>query len=204
MAQAIAISRRSYTARIWPWAIVAAVICSLSIGGFLLVRHLQTSSAPAVSSSNQVAPQQCALTPGGILSYINGERSRLGIGRLTVDSRLVTTSKEKLNAMISEQYVGHDSPKGVTAANLIAAQGLRGVSYSEDVDPDTLTDSQTWESFKSSPLHYASLTDQTYRHVGISVDCHVNYIAKTDTAPSINGDQTGLHVTSLVIVHLTN
>lgn len=178
---------------------VVVAVAACTTGAVLALRHPDTVT-PAASPT--AAAQKCELTASGVLGYINAERAKLGAPQLTVDPRLITTSGQKISAMIAQEYYGHDAPDGVTTlGNLTKAQGIYG-QVGEDVDGSQNTDEAAWQAFKNSPPHYASLTDPTYRTVGISVACNLDYVVKIDTAPQIDGNATGDTVTSLVVVHL--
>lgn len=155
-------------------------------------------------ASKPVAKQEvCSLTPRGVLDRVNAERTRLGVPSLTVDSRLVTTSGQKLQAMIDQQYFGHDSPDGkVTLFNLVGNQGIYNIKVAEDTSVNTVTNEQDWLDFKASDEHYASLIDPIYKQVGISTKCGLNYVIKHDTYTGDNKDISGLTATDLTVIHL--
>lgn len=151
----------------------------------------------------------CNLTQTGIIANINMAREGLHEAAVTELSQLDTSAAQKLQDMVSKSYYGHTSLDGSMSGDfgqLIAAQGLHGVKAGEDLDANAYTDSQVWQNFKDSPSHFASVTDSAYAHVGVSVACNVHYTNVKDTSPEsepqLNGNTTGMDITSLVVVHL--
>lgn len=185
---------------------IMILVAILVAGIFVWAFHVSWSRPDKVHEpiGLEHPPLKCELTPDGLLAYINAERAKLGVQQLTVDPRLVTTSGQKIDAMVAEQYFGHDSPSGIIAANLIAAQGLYGIRVSENVNMNSCTDDNSWRIFKNSAPHYASLIDATYDHIGISVRSNLNYVIKKDTYVTDNNDTTGKTVSDLAVIHLAD
>jgi uncharacterized protein YkwD len=186
----------------WLSKAIISLIALLIMGyiGVVIGYNLNSNKAQPVNSS-KVAATTCSLSSEGLLKLINQERAKKGAPKLTVDPRLVKTSQQKLDKFISEKYVGHDTPSGVPFDKEIRQAGISG-QVSEDMGYGARSNKEAMAFYKSSPLHYDSLISPIYSYVGISTNCNVNYIAQTDTMPSVDGDQTGNRVTSLDVIHL--
>jgi uncharacterized protein YkwD len=186
------------------------VIGTLSVIAFIVIIaiyiFLHAEPDPTVNNQNTASVKPCTLSPEGVLSYINTERTALGVAPLTMDKGLTDAANEKNGAMISGQWWGHNTPSGESPVSIIERhyQGVGPFSWAEDVGANGTDDKSSWTSFKNSPEHYKSLIDATYTHIGVGTVCNLNYKAKVDTAGIPGNDMTGKTVNSLTTVELAN
>lgn len=144
-------------------------------------------------------PPVCQVNAEKLLGYVQAERSKLGVPLFAVEPKLVTASQDKLNLMIEQKYFAHHLPDNRPWSVFIRAQGIRA-GISEDIGSSDLTPEQSWEEFKKSPDHYASLTSSEYTRVGAAAQCTDYTVEK---AVDEGGDTlVGQKITDLTIISL--
>ncbi len=70
--------------------------------------------------SNQ---QEGKLSPGGIISYTNIERRKIGLQNLGTNNQLTASAQDKLQDMFANQYFEHVSPTGENVSTVAARDG---------------------------------------------------------------------------------
>lgn len=68
-----------------------------------------------------------------VLSLVNDERRKAGLGRLTTDDRLTAAARGHSADMVRRAYVGHYSPEGTSVADRVTAAGYRWAVVGENI-----------------------------------------------------------------------
>jgi len=124
------------------------------IAGFLLLLLAAPAGARSLSGSESA-----------LLSAINGTRASNGLGRVSVDGRLVHVARSHSVDMLRHNYFSHGS-----FASRLRASGARGPMFGEDLAWGTAATPQ-WiiGQWLASPAHRAVLLRPGFRRVGISI-----------------------------------
>jgi uncharacterized protein YkwD len=104
-----------------------------------------------------------------LLDALNAERTKRGLGRLTLDKRLTDAARDHSIEMANESYFGHTSPSGLTCFERMERFGVRveGNYAGENIALDV--NAQHAESaMMASPGHRENMLDPHYTEVGIA------------------------------------
>jgi uncharacterized protein YkwD len=124
------------------------------VAGFLLLLLAAPAGARSLSSSESA-----------LLSAINRTRSSHGLGRVSVDLRLVRVARSHSGDMLRHNYFSHGS-----FAPRVRASGARGPMFGEDLAWGIAARPQ-WiiGQWLSSPAHRVVLLRRGFRRVGIGI-----------------------------------
>ncbi len=128
---------------------------------------------PVVS---EILPQQeeyaesaAALSPQGILSETNLERTTRGMSAFSVDPQLTEMAERKLADMIARDYFQHESPTGDGIQELAAAAGYQYILVGENLAYGGFRDdAHVVEAWMESPGHRANILHEKYSEIGIA------------------------------------
>lgn len=171
-----------------------SIFVLLTIAGTITV--IIQNQKPAVKASVQPV---CIVDAGKLLGYINGERSRLGAPQLIVDTTLAQASKMRSDDMVAAGYFAHVAPSGKQWYETARSLGVKA-TIDEDIGSNDNTPEQSWQEFKDSKEHYASLINPKYIRVGISTLC-TNYTL-TKAVDSSDQQYLGTKITDLTVITL--
>ena len=129
-------------------------VIAVFVAGFLLLFLAAPAGARSLSSSESA-----------LLSVINGTRSGHGLGRVSVDLRLVRVARSHSVDMLRRNYFSHGS-----FASRVRASGVPGPMFGEDLAWGTAATPQ-WiiGQWLASPAHRAVLLRPGFRRVGIGI-----------------------------------
>ncbi len=122
------------------------------------------------------------VSPGGVISLVNSQRSANGLGSLSVNSALTNAAYAKAQDMIANNYWSHYSPSGIGADYFISSSGYGYVRAGENLAKDWQSDGGIVNAWMGSSSHRANVLGD-YTDIGIAT---VNGI--------INGEETTLVV----------
>lgn len=183
------------TRRLKLW--IVSVLCIGALTASAVHAGLKPNAVP--KTVPKVAVQTCQPDSGQLLGYINQERSNFGTPALIVDPALSRSAANKLADEVAGSYYGHNLLDGSNDVSFLRAQGVNAAT-SEDLNANQLTPLADWTTFKNSPSHYASLTNNQYIRVGIAESC-TDYSIATETDPA-NNAPVGTHIVELTVVQL--
>jgi len=164
----------------YKWAAVIGVAFIAVVGIPALVNASLDTKAKREAAVQEAAQETpvCQVDAGKLLEYINTERTKLGAPALQIDSTLATASKYKLDNLIAEKYYSHAMANGDAWHKYVRSLGVNA-AISEDLNYNDATPEQSWEEFKASPDHYASLTNAQFTRIGIAAQCTDYVIEKS-------------------------
>jgi uncharacterized protein YkwD len=110
------------------------------------------------------------------LCLINRERTRRGMSRLRLNSRLSKAARGHSTDMVRRHYFAHTSPTGSTFAERIRSTGYLGSARSWTIGENLVwgtkrqsTPAGALDMWMHSPLHRANILRRAFREVGIGI-----------------------------------
>jgi uncharacterized protein YkwD len=105
-----------------------------------------------------------------LLSALNAERAKRGLGRLTPSKQLSRAARSQSSEMATESYFGHTSPSGLTCFKRMARFGVRidGNHAGENLALDNDV-AHAEAAMLASPGQRENMLDPRYKEVGIAV-----------------------------------
>lgn len=120
-----------------------------------------------------VAPKATDLTVNDVderqmVEYVNEERTKAGVPKLTVDITMVTVAREHSRDMFLHRYFSHVSLDGKDPATRLTDAGIKYSAMGENIAyaPDVTTAHQ---GLMNSPEHKANILDPAFHRIGIGI-----------------------------------
>ncbi len=111
-----------------------------------------------------------SLSIAGIVAFTNSERAKRQFPSLKNNRALNASAEEKLADMFSKQYFEHESPKGVSVADLIRNENYQYIVVGENLALGNFGgDQQVVTAWMNSPGHKANILDPRFQEIGIAV-----------------------------------
>lgn len=149
----------------------------------VVVFGILLKTTPQLSHLGSVLGYSSSITPDEVLTSINVERNKAGLGSLTVNDQLNAAAQAKATNMFQDQYWAHNSPTGITPWVFIKSAGYKynvaGENLARDFG-DTATMVSAW---MASPTHKDNIVNEKYKETGIAV---------------VNGELEGVETTLVV------
>ncbi len=103
-----------------------------------------------------------------MLILVNGERSKAGVGPLTMSDALIAVARAHSRDMFERRYFAHNSPEGQTPADRMHEGGVVFTSAGENLAyaPDLMT---AHTGLMNSPEHKKNILDPAFHKVGIGI-----------------------------------
>lgn len=101
-----------------------------------------------------------------MLAAVNAERTKAGVGLLTLCAPLITAAEKYAQVMASTGRFEHVGIDGKQPWDRGTAEGYRYRTYGENIAAGQGSVASVMESWIHSPGHYANLVKGTYTHVG--------------------------------------
>lgn len=110
------------------------------------------------------------LTVSGTISASNQQRELHGLPSLRENQKLNKAAESKLQDMFSQQYFEHDSPQGITPADVIKKAGYQFLLVGENLALGNFKNDQLLvEAWMNSPGHRANILHGKFREIGVAV-----------------------------------
>ncbi len=132
-----------------------------------------------ISSSNKgiltpldktIRVEDSALSINGIVSFTNKERTTRQFPALRSNQALNASAQKKLEDMFDKQYFEHESPNGVSVADLVSDQEYQYIAVGENLALGNFGgDQQVVTAWMNSPGHRANILDPRFQEIGIAV-----------------------------------
>lgn len=113
-------------------------------------------------------PTHAAVTSDEILSATNAERGGIGLGPLTLDTRLAAAAAAKANDMIAQQYFSHASPTGLRGWHWMRDAGYPYTEAGENLAMDFLESQDVVTAWMGSAGHRQNMMSQKFLDTGIA------------------------------------
>jgi len=104
-----------------------------------------------------------------LVSLTNTERNSRGLGRLTVDSRLVAAAQAKGEDMIAKDYWSHYGPNNESPWDFILEAGYNYNYAGENLAKDFSSASPIHSAWMASPSHRDNIINSNFENIGVAV-----------------------------------
>ncbi len=150
---------------------VAAILVVILLNVYYVVNAFAETDAGLVDYTANI---ELSGEEYSVLKLINQERAQKGLVPLKCDSRLMEIAKLKINDMVEENYVSHNSDKYGNVFNMLK---IRNINYSlagENIARN-LNESRAVQAWMNSNSHRENILEKRYEYTGISVVKDKNY-----------------------------
>jgi uncharacterized protein YkwD len=103
-----------------------------------------------------------------MLELVNAERTKAGLGKLTVDIKIVAVARAHSKDMFLRRYFAHVNPDGKDAGDRMEDAGIRFTVAGENLAyaPDVVT---AHTGLMNSPGHRRNILEPSFHHIGIGI-----------------------------------
>jgi uncharacterized protein YkwD len=134
-------------------------------------------SGTTVPSKDIVTPtnktlsvENSALSISGIISFTNNERTKKQLPGLRNNRALNASAEKKLEDMFAKQYFEHQSPTGISVADLVRNEDYQYIVVGENLALGNFGgDQQVVTAWMNSPGHKANIMDPRFQEIGVAV-----------------------------------
>ncbi|MGN7165995.1 CAP domain-containing protein [Paenibacillus cellulositrophicus] len=103
-----------------------------------------------------------------VLDLVNQERSKAGLGALSMDSKLSNMAMAKAKDMYDNKYFDHNSPTHGSPFDMMKEYGITYNSAGENIANGQTSPQQVMQDWMNSPGHKANILNKSYTHIGIA------------------------------------
>jgi len=103
-----------------------------------------------------------------VLNLVNQERSKAGLGSLSMSEELSKMAMVKAQDMYNNNYFDHNSPTHGSPFDMMKEFGITYNSAGENIAKGQTTPTQVMNEWMNSPGHKANILNSSYTHIGIS------------------------------------
>lgn len=155
---------KHYTKTYWPYLpMLLIVLC-----GLILNATWHTGKA--------VLGYATSVSPTGLLSETNIQRSQNGETALALNSQLSAAAQAKANDMVARDYWSHVTPDGQQPWQFISNAGYTYVSAGENLAYGFDTSNAAVAGWMNSPTHRANILNTSYQEVGFGIANSANFV----------------------------
>lgn len=151
---------------------------SLLLLALVLVRGdtgmLQPAPHVASSQTGSVLAYATSMSRSELLSATNAFRAQNGLGPLSLNGQLNTSSQNKAQHMVNNNYWAHDAPDGTTPWYFFDQAGYNYIRAGENLAYGFNTSQETVNGWIGSPGHRANMLGD-YKDVGFGFVDGPNY-----------------------------
>jgi uncharacterized protein YkwD len=161
----------------------------LSFGGLAILFALLCAAALLTKPGS--APTDVLVQPGDapvdklesadidkvkLYDLINSERTKAGLGQLSINSALNDSAQAKCDDMVANNYWSHEDTNGQMPWALILSHYGSYTAIGENLAYGTLDAEETVKDWMASPEHKANIVNPVYKDVGYAVCYSPNYV----------------------------
>ncbi|MDQ0089020.1 putative YkwD family protein [Paenibacillus anaericanus] len=103
-----------------------------------------------------------------VLNLVNQERSKAGLGSLSMDEELSKMAMVKAEDMYNNNYFDHNSPTYGSPFDMMKEFGISFNAAGENIAKGQSTPTQVMKDWMNSPGHKANILNKSYTHIGIA------------------------------------
>lgn len=122
---------------------------------------------PATPSPTGQAPQGSSEYAQQVLNLVNQERSKAGLGALTMSPELANMALVKAQDMINNNYFDHNSPTHGSPFDMMNEFGITYNTAGENIAKGQTSASQVMNDWMNSPGHRANILNGSYTKIGV-------------------------------------
>lgn len=132
--------------------------------------------------SGDVLAYATNISPAGLLSATNAQRTSNGAAALASNGLLNSAAQAKANDMVARNYWSHQTPDGQQPWVFVTSAGYQYLSAGENLAYGFMTSAATITGWMNSPSHRANLLSTNFTEVGFGIANSADYVG--------NGPQT--------------
>lgn len=121
------------------------------------------------------------MTPGGLLTSTNVQRTQNGLGALALNSALAQAAQAKAEDMVARNYWSHNTPDGEEPWVFINKTGYLYQAAGENLAYGFSTSDEAVTGWMNSPGHRANILNGAYQEVGFGIANGANYQGDEET-----------------------
>jgi hypothetical protein len=110
-----------------------------------------------------------SITPSQVVEQTNQQRTKAGLGPLTVNDKLTQAALAKGQDMFNDQYWAHVAPDGTQPWSFIQNAGYAYSVAGENLARDFSNTADMMNAWMASPTHRANIMSSRYKEIGIAV-----------------------------------
>lgn len=126
----------------------------------------QTSTQPAGSTQSQDANTLNAYEKQ-VVTLVNEERAKNGLGALKIDTALSKMARVKSNDMATHQYFDHTSPTYGSPFDMMKQFGISYQYAGENIAMGQQTPQEVMNAWMNSEGHRANILNKNFTHIGV-------------------------------------
>lgn len=131
-------------------------------------QNTQAGQNTQTGQNNQSSSKDSSQFAKQVLDLVNQERSKAGLGSLSMDDQLSNMAMAKAKDMYDNNYFDHNSPTHGSPFDMMKEYGITYNSAGENIAKGQTTPSQVMKDWMNSPGHKANILNKSYSHIGIA------------------------------------
>lgn len=126
----------------------------------------QTSTQPAGSTQSQAGYTLNAYEKQ-VVTLVNEERAKNGLGALKIDTALSKMARVKSNDMATHKYFDHTSPTYGSPFDMMKQFGITYQYAGENIAMGQQTPQEVMNAWMNSEGHRANILNKNFTHIGV-------------------------------------
>lgn len=127
-----------------------------------------TNPTPSTPSPTTGQAQDSSKFAQQVLDLVNKERSKAGLGALTMNAELSKMAMVKAQDMYNNNYFDHNSPTHGSPFEMMKEFGITYNSAGENIAKGQSTPTQVMNEWMNSPGHKANILNSSYTKIGVA------------------------------------
>lgn len=121
------------------------------------------------------AQQGISAVEQAVLDLTNKERQKAGLAPLQIDTKLMSSARQKSADMAKNRYFSHTSPTYGSPFDQMKANGISYRSAAENIAMGQRTAAEVVQAWMDSPGHRQNILTAQFTHIGIGYDANGHY-----------------------------
>ncbi|MED4953336.1 CAP domain-containing protein [Paenibacillus macerans] len=127
-----------------------------------------TPATPSPTTGTTGQAQDTSQFAQQVLDLVNKERSKAGLGALTMNPELSKMAMVKAQDMYNNNYFDHNSPTHGSPFDMMKEFGITYNSAGENIAKGQSTPTQVMNDWMNSPGHKANILNSSYTKIGVA------------------------------------
>ncbi|WP_178075951.1 CAP domain-containing protein [Paenibacillus oralis] len=127
-----------------------------------------TPSTPSPATGTTGQAQDSSQFAQQVLDLVNKERSKAGLGALTMSPELANMAMVKAQDMYNNNYFDHNSPTHGSPFDMMKEFGITYNSAGENIAKGQSSPTQVMNDWMNSPGHKANILNSSYTKIGVA------------------------------------
>jgi hypothetical protein len=145
------------------WGVILGGIVLMVVIGFGVgARELAKKESRVLGVSTSLSTQE-------IISLLNLERAKQGLGPVSENEKLMMAARNKGEDMLTLDYWAHVSPKGMEPWTFLQKEDYNYQSAGENLARDFKSETDLLAAWMASPTHRANILNGNYSETGLAV-----------------------------------